>query len=204
MNKSESIANLAKALSIAQGKNDRWSEAEVLQKIRKTRRDDGYKIQKNTPNLIRFFSGLSYGLTDCWYWTKGRDTGGYGVVLMEGRKRPTKAHRLSWLLFKGEIPHGMCVLHQCDVPSCCNPDHLWLGTQDDNMKDCAKKGRIVTTPQFGEKNPRAVLSNSQVTEMRKLREKTGMSYKKIALQYKVSTMTAFRAVVGQSWKQEVK
>jgi hypothetical protein len=57
-----------------------------------------------------------------------------------------KAHRVAWTLANGPIPAGMHVLHTCDNPPCCNPGHLWLGTQADNMADMARKGR--TSNQF--------------------------------------------------------
>lgn len=77
----------------------------------------------------------------CWGWS-GATTSGYGV-LTRGRRGEgfVLAHRLSWELHRGPIPDGLFVLHKCDVPECSNPDHLFLGTQTDNMSDCRKKGR---------------------------------------------------------------
>lgn len=76
----------------------------------------------------------------CWSWS-GRVSGpGYGVVHITGTKR-IGAHRLSWQIHRGEIPPGMFVCHRCDNPPCCNPDHLFLGTQTDNMRDASSKGR---------------------------------------------------------------
>ena len=76
----------------------------------------------------------------CWLWEQGCERAGYGEVGI--RQSPERtAHRLSWLAFKGPIPQGLGVLHSCDVTGCVNPDHLFLGTQNDNMKDMARKGR---------------------------------------------------------------
>ena len=79
--------------------------------------------------------------TGCWLWVGTRLTAGYGQVGGGGSKRLELAHRASWRLHFGEIPAGLHVLHSCDTPPCVNPDHLFLGTRSDNMRDCASKGR---------------------------------------------------------------
>lgn len=76
--------------------------------------------------------------TGCWLWKHGTHKFGYGFFKHAGE---VTAHRVSWVLHNGPIPDGMHVLHRCDVPQCVNPDHLFLGTHTDNMKDCARKGR---------------------------------------------------------------
>jgi hypothetical protein len=78
--------------------------------------------------------------TGCWNWTKHLSGGGYGAFKIEGIMRP--AHRVSYELFWGEIPDGLQVCHRCDNKRCINPDHLFLGTQKDNIADCIKKGRM--------------------------------------------------------------
>jgi len=75
----------------------------------------------------------------CWEWTAGKNAGGYGRITFKGKV--TLAHRLSYQTFCGPIPDGVYVCHHCDNPSCINPDHLWLGTNSDNILDCSKKGR---------------------------------------------------------------
>lgn len=80
------------------------------------------------------------GPGECWLWTGAKNKDGYGSVGM-GNGKTELAHRAVWLELVGSIPAGKYVLHTCDNPSCVRPDHLWLGTQADNVADCARKGR---------------------------------------------------------------
>lgn len=75
----------------------------------------------------------------CWIWTGACGGDGYGNTTVDGKQ--IGAHRLSWTAFRGPIPAGIHVLHHCDISSCVNPDHLWLGTHADNMADRSRKGR---------------------------------------------------------------
>lgn len=82
--------------------------------------------------------------TGCWLWLLCDEGRGYGAVGMGKHRsdyRRRLAHRVMWEIFNGPIQGGLCVLHKCDQPSCVNPAHLFLGTQEDNMKDMARKGR---------------------------------------------------------------
>lgn len=80
----------------------------------------------------------------CWEWQGAVDSGGYGRVSVDGKQYRT--HRLAWELFHGPIPehdsyHGACICHRCDNRRCVRPDHLFIATQDVNMRDKARKGR---------------------------------------------------------------
>lgn len=80
----------------------------------------------------------------CWGWSGAVDGGGYGALSNRNGSKysPEKAHRLSYEKYFGEIPKGLFVCHKCDNPICSNPEHLFLGTQKDNMVDCSNKGRL--------------------------------------------------------------
>jgi HNH endonuclease len=76
----------------------------------------------------------------CWLWDGAVTNDGYGQVRINNRN--FRVHRLAWEQANGLIPEGLSVLHKCDVPSCCNPDHLFLGTQLDNVTDMRTKRRF--------------------------------------------------------------
>lgn len=75
----------------------------------------------------------------CVLWTGSLDRHGYGQIKVAGTHK--SAHRMAWIAVKGEIPAGLIVCHRCDTPSCVNVEHLFLGTQAENMRDMTAKGR---------------------------------------------------------------
>lgn len=103
----------------------------------------------------------------CWLWTGVlHSVTGYGTIGVRklGKLRHYGAHRASWMVRHGEIPAGMVICHKCDVRACVNPDHLFLGTQKDNLRDMYAKGRLYNR---GSSNGSAKLSDEQVLAIRR-------------------------------------
>jgi len=94
----------------------------------------------------------------CWLWNGTKDYKGYGVIYASKRRR--FAHRFSYELYVGEIPPGLCICHKCDNPGCVNPDHLWAGTNQENVDDKMKKGRWGC----GERKPGQKLSYAKLQD----------------------------------------
>ena len=132
----------------------------------------------------------------CWEWTAALREG-YGALVQTINRKQTHwpAHRLSWVLHRGEIPAGLMVCHKCDNRKCVNPDHLFLGTAKDNAEDMAKKKRST----WGERNSQAKLSEKEVLEIRKLRNE-GWTYLDLTKKFNV-TMSPIRDVCkGYTWR----
>jgi hypothetical protein len=147
--------------------------------------------QHTTPRdpAVRFWSKVRVrGLDQCWPWKGGRDRQGYGQFYNRG------AHRQAWFLISGAMP-ALCVLHRCDNPPCCNPCHLWLGTQQDNQRDKFEKGR---TPR-GENHYCAKLTIADVREIRRAAS-LGVGQSALARVYGVKPPMVHRIVHRRAWK----
>lgn len=144
---------------------------------------------------VRLLENLTVGLRadECWEWT-GYRKNKYGFT--EFSEQGIYAHRLSWLLHRGEIPEGMQVLHKCDNPPCVNPDHLFLGTNQDNVADMRAKRRAVDPPvKRGIENFKATLTDGQVAQIIAAH---GVPQRKLARQFGASQSTIWRLRHGQT------
>lgn len=111
------------------------------------------------------------------------------------RQRLELAHRIAWELVNGPVPQGMCVRHTCDTPPCCNPEHLILGSQAENMKDKIGRGRHPV----GDQAPNAKLSPEKVRSIRRLRE-AGLSRSERAWLFDVSPWCVQAVDDGRTWR----
>jgi len=158
-----------------------------------------------TPKQVdRFWSHVDRrGPDDCWEWQLGRDVRGYGFVKItesvNGRDQYF-AHRVAYFLGHGEFPSELGVLHRCDNPPCCNPAHLFVGTQLDNVRDMYEKGRQnrpygdrIWTTKLTEEDVRAIRSRYR-------RGVRGCGVEAIARDYGVHHVTINAIVQRRTWK----
>ncbi len=99
------------------------------------------KYAKHCTPEMRFWGRIKIA-EGCWLWQGAVNTTGYGMACWANGEKNIVAHRLVYQMVKGPVPEGIEVCHTCDVPRCCNPEHLFLGTHQDNMQDRVRKGRI--------------------------------------------------------------
>lgn len=137
----------------------------------------------------------------CWEWGGARTIRGYGKILKDGGRSCLAAHRVSWEIHNGPLPDGVLVCHHCDNPPCVRPDHLFVGSQHDNMQDKVSKGRHYYTP--GETSPNAKLSNDQATIIRARYAKEHISQRALAIQYGVSHRSIRHIIHHITYQMEV-
>lgn len=129
----------------------------------------------------------------CWIWSSISQGHRYGVISIE--KKRWRAHRASYLLHYGSFDENLHVLHKCDDPRCVNPEHLFLGSHQENMKDRNFKKRYACL--VGEKNGQAKLTAADVIY---IRSKPGIPIKKLAQTLNVSIGCIEDIIYNRSWK----
>ena len=155
-------------------------------------------IERVLEKVVRIpFSG-------CWIFTGATNDAGYGIVGMGRRGEPNdRAHRITYRHYCGPIPDGMFVCHECDTPACCNPHHMFLGTNQDNVNDMVKKGRNSPPPRnphvVGSVHPRALFTEEQVRAIR-ADHASGKSMYRIAKETGAAQATIQRIIRGKRYK----
>lgn len=157
----------------------------------------GIYQRKYKPSEERFIN-LIRKTDTCWLWGGTIAKTGYGkfYLFTEDGKKEVRAHRFSYELFNGKIENELCVCHSCDVKSCVNPKHLWIGTHSDNMKDRDNKNRQAS----GERNGNSKLKQKEINEIRK-KYKTGRySQRELGKVFSVSQAMIGDIISNKNWK----
>lgn len=143
-----------------------------------------------------FWARVSVGVpTQCWPWTQGISKSGYGICRLKGIQE--RCHCLAYKLTHGQIPEGKHVLHTCDYRRCCNPDHLYAGTDQDNVNDRVARQR--GNSRRCENHGRALLNWDKVREIR-ASTLTGAA---LARQYDVGETTIYHVRKGDTWREKL-
>lgn len=131
----------------------------------------------------------------CWIWKGSKISRGYGSFHSDGNGKRISAHRLSWTIHNGKIPEGLVVRHKCNNPICVNPDHLAIGTFQDNSNDRIEAGNSGK----GSKNCKASLDEEKVKEIKNLLNK-GLSGSEIGRRFGVSRTSINAIKKERTWK----
>ncbi|MEU5660142.1 HNH endonuclease [Streptomyces sp. NPDC047737] len=170
-----------------------WRKATPPDERRVTTEDRFWvKVNKQGPPPAHLPS-----LGSCWLWTASTTDWGYGKL--RAQSRWCTAHRRSYEMAYGAIPEGLFVCHRCDTPACVRPDHLFLGTPQQNTQDMHLKGRAGATGSSGARNPCAALTDDQVLAIRQ-RFEDGELIADMAVEFNVHRASISSIVNGRTWK----
>ena len=155
--------------------------------------------KKDVPPHLKFWNWVRKSPHNgCWEWTGASNPKGYGRLAY--RTKFMYVHRLSYEMHYGPIPDGMNVCHTCDNPSCVNPNHLFAGTQSDNLKDAVRKGRMFRPNTNAERNGNTSLTWDEVDQIRAFLD-AGESGDVLASQYGVHRTTITNIKHQKTWKE---
>lgn len=161
--------------------------------------------QYTSEDVIRFWSKVNKNasipthcpeLGQCWEWIASCSKKGYGQIGIQGKVLRT--HRFVWEITNGGIPDELQVLHKCDNRKCVNPNHLFLGTNTDNVRDKVIKSR--QSKMIGEKNPCRKLSWEQISDMRSRFSRNEIRAKDLIKEYGMSPSQISKILNEKSWK----
>lgn len=156
-------------------------------------------VPRIRPLADRFWEKVDIGsLEECWEWMACCSQDGYGMIKVDGEVM--RAPRVAWTLTYDEIPEGLCVCHHCDNPSCCNPDHLYVGTHADNMQDMSRRGRGVYPGTRGEDHGPSKLTELEVHEIRRLRNEEGWALRELGMRFSISESNVSAIALYKSWR----
>jgi len=157
------------------------------------------KVTRNNIFGDRFRKNIQWTPT-CWIWTGNRLVTGYGQFRLTPHLKTHKvlAHRMSWEIHNGPIPVGMFICHKCNNPPCVNPDHLYAGTQKDNMQDRIVSGRYGSQPK-GSNHHATSLTEADIPVIRK-RRANGERAMDIAADFHVAPSVVSGICRGVRWK----
>lgn len=173
-----------------------------MQKSEETRRrmSEAARRRATLPIEERFWPKVQK-CDGCWQWLSVKNSEGYGLFRVRGRR--LRAHRLSYALTYGPIPDGYIVCHHCDNPSCVRPDHLFLGTNADNVADCIQKGRRRAAGARGEAHGHSILTQEAVNDIRARYIPYTVTQKMLADEYGVSENAVWHVIHRSRWRDGI-